>query len=1336
MANTQNTPKEGQILIDTSALNIIKGRIEPHIYAFRIDSFPPSYKIGDTFRDVDIRISEWRKIYSGLSLTHEAEWEWSAMINDSFFRDHAVHKYLEEEKGRKAMEQEAFGPYHYSSEFYRDTEIKEIEDAISFLRTNAVQPDSAYKLYSASSLGEVDKGFKRDQNMKLRDNQKEVVDNFITAYKKGRKNLLMYAVMRFGKTFTALCCAQRINAKTILVVSAKADVASEWQKNVQSIVELKNYNFFSAKNLKKLEFEKELSEGNTVVLFLTLQDLKGARIKSKHKKVFNQCWDIVIVDESHFGARAAQYGMPLLDAQKQDAAEDKVDKKLSAEVLDEELKHLKRKVTLHLSGTPYRILMSNEFKDDDLIACVRYPDIIEARDKWFESHVDSKNEDLSKSEEWENPYFGFPQMIRFAFNLNEESLRLIQQMVDEGASIKFSDLLRPLSTRKKGKSTAYRKFQHEREVLSLLQAIDGTKDDENVLGFLDNERIKQGKLCNHIVMVLPFRASCDAMVSLIENNQDKFKNLNDYKVINIAGLDCRSSVNDIARKIHDCESKGIKTLSLTVRRMLTGVTVPEWDTMIYLKETYSPEEYDQAVYRIQNQHTKIYKNPDGSFVKYDMKPQTILVDFDPQRMFKLQERKCSIYNSTPQLRGQKDIKDFVEEELAFSPIIFLDHHKLRQIDASDLMDEIRKYAQTRGIPEEAETIPIDFNLLENQDILRAIAHLNTIDSKAGICKEANSKKSKGDDGKPTKGDGSADDSHTPLPKTEKEKDSTLKRLATYYSLILYFAFLTPDRVLSIKDIIKKLDNPENRRIAKNIGLEKRILEIIASSQPWTLLGLNKSIADTNHTAHMAGLSREEMINVVLKRCNRLSEAEIVTPAKIADEMVALLPDDLFEGDGIVLDIASKQGEFAVALSKRYGKKYPEECKNRIYSLCTSGLAYEFTRKTYQYLGCNIDNIITNIRSKDIIADKLKNKIKGKYLTIKEIIGKDMKIRAIVGNPPYHVNDGSGASDDASNPIYQEFVNISKTFIPQFISMIMPSKWMVGGKVVLKSFRSAMMNEAHISHMVDYENDREIFPIAHNDGGICHFLYNNNYNKKGSLRYIYHLTNGQILDTVRTLKDGKADIVIRDARRISIIDKVSQGEKRFKDIVSLTQPYGIRKDLFNSPERYPDAHLSETPFEGCVKIYGVKGIKGGAKRTEGYITTTPITKNSDTVEKYKLFFTTSYSTNATTPPQAIIGNKNEICTETFLMIGPFATQTEQLNCKKFFDTNFFKILLFFGRGTMQVSRDVFRFIPLLDFSDKSKMNWNKSMEEIDAHLYAKYNFSDEEIAFIESMIKPM
>lgn len=294
--------------------------------------------------------------------------------------------------------------------------------------------------------------------------------------------------------------------------------------------------------------------------------------------------------------------------------------------------------------------------------------------------------------------------------------------------------------------------------------------------------------------------------------------------------------------------------------------------------------------------------------------------------------------------------------------------------------------------------------------------------------------------------------------------------------------------------------------------------------------------------------------------------------------------------------------------------------------------------------------------------------------------------------------------------------------------------MIGGKMVLKSFRLEMMTDKHISSFFDYEDSGYCFNGQRIDGGICYFLWDKTHENVASYTYIPEKT--ERFTVKRFLSDGGTDIVIRDYRRQSIIAKVTNVTSQFKEIVSLTQPFGIRKDLFNSPQNYPQANLMEETYPSALRIYGVKGIKGGARRTIGYIRPETVSKNHKWIDKYKLFFTTSYSTNAIVPPESIIGNPGDICTETFLVVGPFGTQTEQLNCKKYFYTSLFKVLLYFGRGTMQVSKDVFRFVPLQDFSANSDINWSQSVVDIDHQLYAKYGLTEEEITFIESMIKPM
>ena len=466
---------------------------------------------------------------------------------------------------------------------------------------------------------------------------------------------MMYAVMRFGKSFTSMCCAVEMKAKIVVIVSAKADVREEWKKTVRSHVKFVDYDFITS-NDKYNEFDlsknkhvitERLAAGRKVAVFLTLQDLQGDMIKDKHQEVFGQSIDLLLVDETHFGARAEKYGAVLKTSGYEKDVKNKKDEDDFVDVEDADtiVKTLSADTTIHLSGTPYRILMGSEFKKEDIIAFYQFTDIVDDQKAWDKAHVLD-----DKYKEWDNPYYGFPQMVRFAFHPNESSRRRLEELEKLGTTYAFSALFKPQSI-KKVDSGLHKKFKYEQEILDLLEVIDGSKSDDNLLGFLDYDKIKDGKMCRHIVIVLPYCASCDALETLIKDNADKFRNLNGYKIINISGVDNPNAYRDsnaIKAAVRNAEANGEKTLTLTVNRMLTGSTVPEWDTMLYLKDTASPQEYDQAVFRLQNQYIKTYVDDSGDTIKYNMKPQTLLVDFMPNRMFSC--KKPNPKSTTPTWR--------------------------------------------------------------------------------------------------------------------------------------------------------------------------------------------------------------------------------------------------------------------------------------------------------------------------------------------------------------------------------------------------------------------------------------------------------------------------------------------------------------------------------------------------------------------------------------------------------------------------------------------------------------------------------------------------------------
>ncbi len=347
----------------------------------------------------------------------------------------------------------------------------------------------------------------------------------------------------------------------------------------------------------------------------------------------------------------------------------------------------------------------------------------------------------------------------------------------------------------------------------------------------------------------------------------------------------------------------------------------------------------------------------------------------------------------------------------------------------------------------------------------------------------------------------------------------------------------------------------------------------------------------------------------------------------------------------------------------------------------------------------------------------------------------MKFDVIIGNPPYQEMDGGGTGD-SSKPIYNLFISNVINYKPQLLSFIIPSKWMKGGKG-LDNFRNQMIEDKRLKELTDFENAKHIFSTVDLDGGVCYFLWDSNYN--GKVKYSYIIENGKIFISNRYLKTNYSDTIIRDIRQCSIIEKIyniNKNYKKFDSLVSSRNPYGFATDLFNNPKKYSNADLQLDKKDGYFKVYGVIGKKGGAKRITGYVNPISIKKNIENIKKYKLFFSYSYSTNSTIPPELIIGLPNQISTETFLEIGTFNTIEETKNCLKYIKTKLFRALLFFNRIQKNASKKTFKTIPIQDFTSKSDINWDKPIDKIDEQLFKKYELNEKEINYIKQNIKSM
>ena len=792
------------------------------IYAWSTDEitkFKGCLKVGQTTQDVNVRIKQSQGV-AQVSYVLEVN-ELAERTDGTFFRDSAVRERLKQ-KGFENVE----------LEWMRCTPA-DVLAAVKELQT-----------------GEVRKGT-HHEDFKLRAEQvaavKKTAEYFNSIWSENKKSVprfLWNAKMRFGKTFASYHLAKKLEAKKILVVTFKPAVEDAWQVDLESHVDFEDWQYFSKNTGGDPTTAHKKSP---LVYFGSFQDLLGrdkstGTIKAKNEWLHATNWDLVIFDEYHFGAwrdsaKELFEGEDALEAKKEVANEYGDALAVFDEALDElsgsedNFLPISTKAYLYLSGTPFKALATGEFIEEQIFNWT-YTDEQRAKAKFTEKHPDK----------W-NPYAALPEMRLLTYQMPDE----IVAIANQGEFDEFDLNVFFEATGVGGKA----QFKYKDDVQKWLDIIRGAYVPSQI------DAMKMGKrppfpysdtrllpYMQHSFWFLPNVASCHAMANLLKEKHNVY--WHSYSVLTVAGTGAGIGLEALP-PVRKAIGGGFdsKTITLSCGKLTTGVTVPQWSSMLMLRNLNSPETYFQAAFRVQSPWSIKNPNGDNPHEETVLKPVCFVFDFAPTRAL----RQIADYGAglSPET---SDPEVAVEELVKFLPVLAYDGSNMTQIDAGGILDIAmagtsatllaRKWQSAILVNVDNDTLR---RIMASEAAMQAVMNIEGFRSLGSEIFETVVNKSESvRDTKREKGEKLTERQKRELTDEEKEYKSKRKqiqeKLIKFATRIPAFMYLTDFRENTLHDVITKLEPDLFKAVT---GLTVKDFDLLVSLGVFNSTHMNQAV---------------------------------------------------------------------------------------------------------------------------------------------------------------------------------------------------------------------------------------------------------------------------------------------------------------------------------------------------------------------------------------------------------------------------------------------------------------------------------------------------------------
>lgn len=1253
---------------------------------------------------------DYELLYTELAIRTEKDKNNNVIIQS--FRDKNVHELLENSGIKKVKVNNTTG-----QEWYK-IDLETAKNAIKAVKNNQI----------SLTPGQISTN---KNPIIFRPEQKDAITKTIKTLKTSDR-MLWNAKMRFGKTICALEVTKQLGFQKTLIISHRPVVDSGWHDDFNKIFKDEDKTEYIAKGIK-FDIEEKIKKNEKFIYFMSIQDLRGSQIVGgnfdKNDKIFETMWDFIIIDEAHEGTTTS---------------------------LGNDVKELLRTDNhtkiLELSGTPFNIM--DKYEQNNVYTW-DYMMEQSSKQKWDIEHFGDSN-----------PYEELPQMKIYTYDLGE-SLGVSEYEEIEDKAFNFKEFFRTwtLDDNKKPADAIIGGFVHKVDIENFLNLITNKNDCNNYPYSCEEYR----NFFKHSLWMLPGVKEAKALSTMLKSHP--VFGSGQFEIVNIAGDgdeedDSQEALTKVKTAIKKALENDTYTITLSCGKLTTGVTIPEWTAVMMLSGSYSTSaaNYLQTIFRVQSP-----ANINGMRKEY-----CYVFDFAPDRTLKMIADAVQL--STKAGKANNADRKLMGEFLNFCPVISYSGTRMVKYDESKLLQQLKRAYAERALKSgfddtnlyNDELLKLNEVELQQFDNLKKIigstkASPKTKDidiNKQGLTNEEHEQLEKLNK-KPKKDRTPEEEARLEELKAQKEQRqkaiSILRAISIRIPLLIYGADISKE-IVTIEDLLKDdvIDiNSWEEFMPK--GVDKELFKTFikyydidvfnaASQKIRKIVKYADTLSPTERAMEISKLfsyfknpDKEtvltpwRVVNMHLGDClggynffdekfeKDIDEPRFVNQGEVTNETLG-------NTQAQILEINSKTGLYPLYVTysifrskcpdikntpvEEQRKIWNETVQNNIYVICKTPMAKSITKRTL--VGFNdvkinahyFEDLINTIQHKPKqFVERIK---KPNYWNKKDKA--EMRFDAVVGNPPYQMEDnGNGNS---AKPLYHLFIDVAEQIEPRYVSMISPSRWFAGGKG-LDEFRQKMLNDRRLQKMFDYTNAKDCFPNISISGGVSYILWNNNYDGDCEFTSIH---DGVKNCSKRNLSEFS--IFIRYNQALSVIEKVKKySENSLIDSLTSRNPFGI-----STFERG-----NENKVARDIVLYSSNG--------KGFIDRSKVTANKDLINQYKVMISrlsAEHAGEANTKGQFKVLSTtqllkpNEVCTDSYIILKDLNSETLANNAINYLKTKFARFLLLQALSSINLSKERFCFVPMQNFNE----DWS------DKKLYKKYGLSEEEISYIESMIRSM